>query len=301
MKKRRLFLAVSALMLGLTGCGEHALEGDCECVVSLLEVPKELEMLDENVLEQFVINVELENIYSEKSIDVELTAENDFCKELKLVPGTYLVKYCYAGPHKLVPLEVGAKQEKLELKRDTPLSVDVVITNGEEFADWAWSSEPTREILEENAFSHRVQFEGQLIDVTQITDYVEFTYDNKVGGYDKAVISNEEKGVTIVVQNQSKTAAEWQDCRLAEVSFWKNNVVWGQGAFVGMEVKAAVHAKEGLYGMPDDMSGTVLAGLGYDSTYVSYIEENSGDKLTLEIAPDGEYIAEICYGLEVFE
>ncbi len=301
MKKRQLFLAVSALMFGLTGCGKHALEGDCECVVSLLEVPKELEMLDENVLEQFVINVELENIYSEKSIDVELTAENDFCEELKLQPGTYLVKYCYAGPGNLVPLKVEAKQEKLELKRDTPLSVDVMITNGAEFADWAWSSEPTREILEENAFSHKVQFEGQLIDVTQITDYVEFTYDNKVGGYDKAAISNGEKGVTIVVQNQSEAPAEWQDCKLVEVSFRKNNVVWGQGAFVGMEVKAAVHAREGLYGAPDDMSGTVLAGLSYDSTYVSYLEENSGDKLTLEIVPGGEYIAGIRYALEVFE
>lgn len=301
MKKGLLLLAVSALVLGLTGCGSNALEGDCECTVALQNVPKEMEMLDDNLLEIFSIEVELENIYSEKSIEVELTAENDFKEELKLQPGTYLVKYCYASSGNLVPMEVEAKQEKIELTRDNPLTIDVAITNSAEFADWAWNTEPTREILEEDAFSRRVQFEGQLIDVTEIAKYVEFTHEEQVRAYEKVIIGNGEKGITITVQNQNETAANWQDCKLVEVTFRKNNVIWGQGAFVGMEVKEAVHAKEGLYGEPYNMSGTVLAGMGYDSTSVSYLNENSGDKLTLEIVPDGDYISRITYAFEVFE
>lgn len=301
MKKGRLLLAVAALMFGLTGCGDNALEGDCKCTVALLEVPKELEMLDENLLEQFEISVELENIYSEKTLEVELTAENKFCAELKIQPGTYLVKYYYAGPSNLVPIEVEVKQDKIELTRENPQRIDVAITNQSEFADWAWSLAATREILEEGAFSRIVQFEGQLIDVTRITDYVEFQYENKVAGYEKATISNGEKGVTIVVQNRNEGVADWKDCKLVQVSFRKNNVIWGQGAFVGMDVAAAVHAKDGLYGEPYEMSGTVLAGVGYDRTYVSYLDEKKGDKLTLELVPDGDYISGISYELEVFE
>ena len=301
MKRGRLLLAAAALVLGLTGCGEEALSGDCKCTVSLLDVPKELEMLDENLLKQFEIDVTLENIYVEEAIHVELNAENDFCEVLKLQPGTYVVKYGYAGPDALVPLEVEVKQEKLELTKNNPGEIDVVITNATEFADWVWSMEPAREILEEDAFSRTIQFEGQLIDVAQITEYVEFSYKDKVRGYEKATITNAEKGVTIEVLNPNEDAAEWQDCKVMKVSFSKNNVIWGQGAFIGMDVTKAVHAEKGLYGAPYEMSGTVLAGLGYDSTYVSYLDKMNGDKLTLKIVPDGDYISVISYELEVFE
>ena len=94
---------------------------------------------------------------------------------------------------------------------------------------------------------------------------------------------------------------DWQECELIKVTFKKNNVIWGQGAFVGMDVTKAVHAEKGLYGEPYAMSGTVLAGLGYDRTYVSYLDTMSGDKLTLEIVPDGDYVSGICYELKVFE
>ncbi len=301
MKRIGLLFATVFLVLVLTGCGEDVLAGDCRCTVALQNVPKELEMLDENLLEQFEISVELENIYSEKTLDVDLTAENKFCAELKIQPGTYLVKYYYAGPSNLVPVEIEVKQDKIELTRENPQKIDVVITNQSEFADWAWSCEATREILEEGAFSHKIQFEGQLIDVTRITDYVEFQYENKVSGYDKATISNGEKGVTIVVQNMNEAVTDWKDCKLVQVTFRKNNVIWGQGAFVGMDVTEAVHARDGLYGKPYKMSGTILAGVGYDRTYVSYLDEKKGDKLTLEIVPDGDYISGISYELEVFE
>lgn len=301
MKRGSLVFALVILILGLTGCGKNELEGDCKCTIALLDVPKELEMLDENLLEEFNISVRLENIYTEKTIDVRLTAANDFCQELKLQPGTYLIKYTYAGPVSLIPVEVEVKQEKIELTRGTPLAVDVVITNRKEFADWAWDMEASREILEESAFSGEIQFEGQMIDVTRIADYVEFEQKSKIPAYEKETLTNSEKGVSIVVQNTGDEAVNWRECELIKVSFKKNNVIWGQGAFVGMDVTKAVHAQKGLYGAPYAMSGTVLAGLGYTFTYVSYLDPMSGDKLTLEIVPDGDYISGISYELKVFE
>ena len=301
MKKASLLLAAWALVLGLTSCGKNELEGECECTVALLDVPKELQMLDENLLEQFEISLELENIYSEKTMDVELTAENDFCQELKLQPGTYLIRYSYAGPKKLIPVEVEVKQEKIELTREKPLAVDVLITNKQEFSDWVWKNTASREILEESAFSREIQFEGQMIDVTRIAEYVAFEQKSKIPPYEREIITNAEKGVTIVVQNTNSESTDWQECELIKITFKKNNVIWGQGAFVGMDVTKAVHAEKGLYGEPYAMSGTVLAGVGYDHTYVSYLDTMNGDKLTLEIAPDGNYISGISYEFKVFE
>lgn len=300
MKKGLLLWAVLILFIGLTGCGAKALEGDCKCVVALENVPKELDMLDENLLEQFYVKVHMENIYSEKTMTVELNAENDFEAELKLQPGTYKIDYCYAGPTFLVPIEVESKVEKVELTKENTESVQVAITNESDFVDWAWSMNPSREILEAGAFSHKVQFEGQLIDLTEITNYVEFNYDKQVSSYKKATISGE-KGVAITVLNENDAAANWQDCKLIEVSFGKNNVIWGQGAFIGMDVAKAANAKTGLYGKPASMSGTVLVGLGYADTCVSWLDEKSGDKLTLTIEPGGDYISGITYALEAFE
>lgn len=296
-----LSVIVCMLMLGLSGCGRNALEGNCECIVALTEIPKELEMLDENILDEFYIKVELENIYSEKSMDVKLTADNDFQVKLKLQPGTYLVRYLYAAPSYLVPVEVASRQEKVELTKDSKTTVDIFITNQEDFSDWLWNMDPSREVLQEDAFSHRVQFEGKMIDIEDITDYVEFSYDSSLRAYEKATISNSEKGVTITVLNDSNIDAVWQDCKLIEVSFSKNNIIWGQGAFVGMDVTKAVNAKTGLYGEPSSMAGTILAGLGYSSTKVSWLDETSGDKLTLMIAPDGDSISGITYAFEAYE
>ena len=301
MKKEKLLLAVLILIFGMTGCGKNTLEGDSECTIALENVPKELEMLDENVQKQFYISVVLENIYAQESVRVELNAENDFKEELKLQPGTYLIKDCFASVSYLVPVEVETKQEKIELTKDTPLTVDVIITNQEEVADWVWNGEASREILQADTFSRKVQFEGQMIDVSQITDYVEFTSENQVRALEKATLHNTEKGVSIVVLNETESDADWKACKLMEVRFTKNNAIWAQGAHVGMAVKEAVHMEEGLYGKPDSMSGTVLMGIGYNNTLASWTDKGTGDKLTLEIVPDGDYISEIIYSMEVFK
>lgn len=94
---------------------------------------------------------------------------------------------------------------------------------------------------------------------------------------------------------------DWKACELKEITFLKSNVLWGQGAHVGMDVKKAVHAEEGLYGMPDGMDGTILSGIGYGTTDVSWLDGGSGDKLTLRMHSSGSHISAITYAFEVYE
>lgn len=301
MKKRRILWAILLCMFSMTGCAENTLAGDCKCVVAVEDMPRELMMLDANVLENFYIRISMENIYTEEEVDVKLCAENQFQTELKLQPGTYRMSDCYAASSYLVPIEVECAQEKLELTRDDPKSVMIQITNRDEFVDWAWNCEPDREILQADAFSHKIQLDGQVIELEQIKDYVEIDYEEKVSGFAKVTLNNTKKGISMVVQNTDEDAVGWKDCKLLEIHFTKNNVIWGRGAHVGMNVAEAVHATQGLYGKPDSMSGTILAGVGYDKTYVNWSDEESGDKLTLAISSDGDFISEIIYYLEVFE
>lgn len=300
MKKAGRLLAMLLLLLGLSACGSKDMIGDCECLVEVTGLPKEMDMLDENIQKQIFVCVVLENVYTEKSMNVKLYQEDDFKKVLKLKPGTYRIEYSYAGKTELVPLEVKEKKDSVEVLTDKKAKVEIEVTNPEVVADWIWNQEAGREILQEKAFSRRIQFEGQMIDLTDITDYASFEYDKKIPAYKKAELTSP-KGIAITVLNESEEPADWEQCTLKEVRFAKSNVIWGQGAFVGMTVKDAVHATEGLYGMPTKMAGTVLAGMDYEQTEVSWLDGKSGDKLTLVLDMSGSHIHMIRYELAVFE
>lgn len=295
-------LGMALLMVfGLCACGNEGQEGACECVVELVDLPDEFEKLPENIRKNVEISVAIENVVTEKEVQAYLTEENDFQEVLYLNPGTYRVIYVYAFPSALAELEVEASGEKFELTRDEEAEVEVSVVNTEAFADWAWSMDATREIVQADVFSQTVQFEGQLIELKQIVQYVEFTYDNQIASYDRVTIKNADKGVSITVQNQGEEPAKWTDCEILEVTFRKNNVIFGQGICLGMNVSEIVHEEEGLLGTPDEMTGTVLMGTGYADTSASYIHGTSGDKLTLAIESGGEYIRSISYAFEVFE
>ncbi len=302
MKKGILLGVAMVLMLVLGGCGEKTLEGDCKCVIKLAEFPKELKMLEENIAQELYVGVRLQNIYTEEDMSITLTADEDFQEKISLKPGTYKITSCYAGPSSLLPMEVEAGVESIQLKEDSVATLDIAITNLEVVQDWIWQTNASREVLEAGEFSHMVQFEGQMIDLKQITEYVSFQSEEQIRPGKRLTIScKDDKGVSITVINEGNEMAGWQNCKLLEVNFRKNNIVWGQGACIGMNVTEAVHAETGLYGKPDSMAGGIMVGMGQESTSVSWIDDESGDKLTLTMTASGDYISGISYAFEVYE
>ncbi len=302
MKKGMLLVSIILIVLTLGGCGDKALEGNCECVVRLTEIPKELSMLEDSLEEKIYINVYLKNIYTEEDMSIRLTAESGFKQELHLKPGTYKVTSCSAGPSNLLPMEVEAGQESFQLTANNEAMIEVAVTNMTELQDYIWHTDASREVLEADAFSHMVQFEGQLIDLKNITDYVTFQSDEQIRpGKQLTIRGKEDKGVSITVMNEGTETTSWQNCKLLGVTFHKNNIVWGQGASIGMDVTKAVHAESGLYGKPDSMAGSIMARMDQENTRASWIDETSGDKLTLTITASGDYVLAITYEFAVFE
>ena len=300
MKKVRGVLIVLVILIVLGGCGRNVTEQECECLVELTGLPKDMDKLDENIREQLYVSLTLENIYTKKRVQLRLREEDGFKKELELAPGTYRVLYYYASDRDILPWEVKEKRESVELVKGKKEVLQMEVTNPEEVTDWIWNMQAGREILQADAFSHKVQYGGQMMDVEVLVSQMNFEYEGEIQPYDmKEITSNE--GITIVMLNETEDIQDWRNCTLKSIAFSRSDIIWAQGAYVGMEVKKAVHAEEGLYGKPTGMSGTILAGADYAQTNVSWLDGKSGDKLTLRIHADGSHIDRILYEFAVYE
>lgn len=304
--RRQLRCAVAVicmLVLSLTGCGKKGKldEGDCACVVKLESIPQEFNMLGDNVRSLLEIEVILENITTERQYYFILNGENGFQQDATLYPGVYKVSFCTGDPN-FLSMDISARQEQMDVKRDKVNELAVYIENMEAFSELARNSQPIQEVMQLDKFSHKVQWEGQIIDLEHITDYVEFQnngYDGMVRGYGQVTLQN--SGIAITLQNETSQQMPWTECKLIKVQVGNPGAVFAGGARVGMSVREAVHAEEGIYGTPDSMTGTVFIGMDLDETRMVYYNEASGDRLTLVCDLKGEYIRNIIYEFAAYE
>ncbi|MFG6356826.1 MAG: hypothetical protein K1W26_08405 [Acetatifactor sp.] len=297
---RRAMSLLCVLALSLTGCAKTGKldEGDCACVVRLESIPQEFKMLGDNEKSLLGIEVVLENITTERRYTFALNEENGFAQDASLNPGTYKVYYCSASPY-FLHMKMKAREDQLNVSKGGSNELTVYIENMEEFTDTVWNAQPTREIMQQDKFSRKVQWNGQIIDMQDITEYIDFTLDRQVRGYEQVSLSG--SGIMITVQNQTSESVDWTECELIKVQAGASDVIFPQGARVGMSVKEIVHAQDGIYGTPDSMTGFLLIGTGMDKTGMVYYDESSGDKITLECTTDAEYICDIIYEFAVYE
>ena len=269
-------------------------------MVRLQDIPREFKMLEENLQEQLEISVTLENITTERQYRFELNTENGFQQNASLNPGIYKVNYC-SGSTYFLNMDIAAVQADLEVGLDRENEITVYIQNETAFSDLVWDMQPIREVMQSDKFSRQIQWGGQMIDLENILDYIEFSSDQTVRGYDQITLFNQEACVRVTLQNQTAQEASWKECELIKVQFERPNVIFGQGAKVGMPVREIVHAREGIYGTPDSLTGSILFAAGVDAVGIVYYDEASGDRLTLESGHDGKEIYRITYELAIYE
>lgn len=301
-------LACLVLSLSLTGCDRMGKldEGNCKCIISFTDIPKELSMLEDNVLANFAIHVTLKNIVNEKQYDIRLKPDNDFSQEISLHPGVYQVCSVSASQASNTGISVAADAESLELTEDGLATLHIYVDNAEEFTRHWMSVQPMPEMLLADKFDGLIQINRQVIDLradspAQLISQLDVSYDSPVASYQKVTLTDSEMGVAITLQNQGSEAADWQDCMLVEVYVFKNNVVFPQGVTLGMAPDKVCSGSDGLYGGPDEFTGSLLYGWGFDDTQAIYQDPESGDKLTINLGSDNSSIRSIRYELELFE
>lgn len=302
-KKYRIFAALFAMALFMAGCGKEGKldEGDCPVEIRLAGLPAGYAELTEDQKEQVTVNLQLENIINEKTYTFRLNDDNHFAQNASLNPGTYRVAYCYISGSGAVRMEGEASVKSMDISRDTINIISVSVTNEEEFDQWVAQMRAQFGILRADQFSRKIQFEGQIMDMDQILDYVEFTYDQPIRAYDKVVLDNAEKGVHVTLLNDTDETADWRDCKVIGIRFTLDNVIFGNGARVRMPAAEVLHAEDGLYKTPDSLAGCVLIGADYDDFDAIYRDDRSGDRMTLKVDGRGRHITEIAYEFAVFE
>lgn len=301
--RKRGWVLLFALVAALTGCGNGNLtEGRCKAVVEFADIPEEFENLPRWILEKVEITVRLQNVATETDYVMHLNQDNHFRQKLRLNPGVYKVDYCYLSPAKLCGgMEVEASLQQMELDTEGTSSLEIRISDLEAFRTWAAGMEAVPEIETAELFSRSVQLDGRVISLERIAEAVNFKYDNMVKSYEKVTLYNSDYGIRLNIQNQTTAEQPWTLCTVTGVEFTENNVLLGKGVCIGMPVEEICREETGYYGLPQEMAGTVLIGLGYEQTRAIYREEASGDKVTLCIAPSGNYVTEIIYEFAQYE
>ena len=297
-KQIGIWLLVLAVLCS-SGCGMDKLKaGECVCNIALDYIPQEFMMLEENVGSLMELNVTLKNVENQKNYKVSLNRENSYRAAVYVPEGEYKVVNCGAYPDRLVDLQLGISEKRIKLTAGKERTLSVSIKNEEEFTDWVWNMQMKRKIGQLDKFSRKVQCNGKIFKLQDIAKNIDFSTDRKVKSGKTATLYNRENQITLTVKNTEDQTMVWSDCEIEKVKFERNNVIFGQGARIGMSVYDIANEEKGIYGVPDALSGSLLFGQGHGSTNIIYKSEDSTDQMTLTSSSDGEYIACITYELE---
>ena len=307
MKRRKRYGAVLAMLLmlavGMAGCGNRGKlnEGDCKCTIVFTDIPRELSMLEENIQENFHINLTLRNLANDKLYKIVLNASNDYKAEISLHPGTYQVCYPFVNPKANLALSLSTDKENVTLSPETPSTISIRVDNPEEFTEHWMSIQPMPEMLLADTFCGQVQIDRRIVAIEEILPYLNLTYTKQVTVGEKLTLTDEPRGVTVYLQNRGTETTDWKSCTVYGIHVTKNNVVFPKGVTLGMSAQKVCHTKDGLFGEPDSLTGTLLFGWGMGEVNAVYKDPVSGDRIQLDLGSDGSSIQSITYLREQFD
>ncbi|MBQ9489552.1 MAG: hypothetical protein IKO03_07440 [Lachnospiraceae bacterium] len=300
---RRLLLLTLPLLLLLASCGNRGKlnEGDCAGTITLQGLPKEFSLLEENLQKEFEVRVTLQNMTTDKDYVAVLNQKNEFKQSVSLHPGTYRVS-AYASITSLTHLHVKTTADTVTFERDKEASVIIVPENVDEFTSHWMESHPQAEILSADKFSRLVQVNRKVMPIKDVVTELDLSdMDKMLAGYQKTTLTDNERGVSIVLQNKMSSDQPLSKCEVVSLSVTSNTVIFPDGVSLGSSPAKVCHKQTGLYGQPTRFEGFFLYGWDLDKTKAIYLDPISGDRITITFLANGSSISEITYEMEVFE
>lgn len=282
----------------LSSCRNKEEISNSNLTIKLNVFPQELNELGENVSDLFRISITLQNITTKKNYHYDLDNENEYCAKTKLDAGIYKISYIYSNEF-ITGISADVNEKEVEIKNKEESVLKVYIENKEEFIQRCNNLKPLDEILEADKYSRIVQFKGVLISLENIMESISIR-ENSIGlgtimPYESKIVNDMDSGVTVTLQNQTNETLSWDECVPIKIRFENNNVIFGKGIKMTSGISEVCHSEKGLYGLPDKFDGNILLTYNLDNTSAIYIDETSGDKLTLDFDAGGNYIRSIVY------
>lgn len=175
------------------------------CQIYLDNLPSEYEQLSAQIRDTIEISVSLRNTSSNKKYKAILSDKNGFRQTLDLNPGTYEVYYINISNKLLAMFHVHSSLKSIQVTKDSQTQLPVSIDNPDDLIKAIKNSQPTKEILAENIYSRKVQYNGNIIDLNTINKSLEFpsNINKRLAPGEVAYIpSTSDSTVSIMVQNK---------------------------------------------------------------------------------------------------
>lgn len=288
----------------LTGCNGYGKldEGDISCQVVLNNMPIEFYKLPDNVKEYFEVIITLTSTSTGKKYDFVLNEANSFSCAATLDPGSYKL-LSYSCESVYVPnIEINFSADELIVTENGNNTLSVSLLDADALIAWINASTPYSDIICRDMFSRVLQLEGSVISMTDIIDTYVFDHaSDMVAPHNQAVVSNTYYGLEITVVNNSAASLYARDCEISKISCTTNYAVFPGGASLASTPEEIFHATNGIYGIPTHISGDFLYGSYYNNQTVEYIDEISGDKITILIDAADNRIISIDYEFAVYK
>ncbi|MBP5222514.1 MAG: hypothetical protein J6Z35_05050 [Lachnospiraceae bacterium] len=303
MKRMTRFLIVLLSILFLCSCGKTGKlnEGDCKGIVAFTDQPKTFYKLDDALQNRVVIEVELQNLTTEKIYRMQLSKKNDYRQEISLHPGIYKVTKAYAENSQYTGLTVKATSETMEFTHEQEVRLDIIAEDPDAFTAHWMDTQPLPEIQLAEKYSGLIQINRKVISMKDILPELNLNAENPVEAYKKATLYDANKGISVTVQNTGNSPRNFTECEVISVTASKNTVVFPESVTVGSPISGVCHRKTGVYGEPTRFKGMPLLGWDLDKTYAVYQDSESGNRITIGMNGQGKYIQSITFDFQVFE
>lgn len=306
-----LILLILIASLSMTGCSPvlygNTVMGDCSLNVAFLNVlanssEGSFQAINEDIRGQVEIKVELQNIITERKYLITLNPANGYFYTAKLNPGTYRVIDVDGSMSKYTGMHLSAGSDTVELVRGNDSSnLSIYIDNEEEFLAFQNNLKPEMEIITTGRFSRKLWMDSEIIDIQDVTNHISVDSDTMVKPYAKCDIHDEAKGIKVTYLNDSSEVRSWRACKVIGITLDKSCALLPGGVTLGMKTETVCNKDTGLYGEPHGFEGVAIYGLPIGDLRAVYKDQNSGDKLSLQLDSMNGYITGITYELEVYE
>lgn len=296
--------------LGLAGCTPvlygNTEVGDCVLDVAFINVVAQDKSsafmnIDDDIRNQIEIEVVLQNIITERKYSITLSKDNSFLYEAKLFPGTYRVVSVESSMNEYTGMHVAATDEVVEIDRESSKILRVAIDNEQEFIEFQNNLVASDDIVMLPRFSRKLMISGTMVDVQDAMIALGIQSNEQVKPYAKCEIEDEIHGIELTVLNDSSSSKPASECKIIAIHIKKSTAMLPGGITLGMQAETICNKETGLYGEPTGFEGVAMYGQGLGDVKAIYLDNESGDKISLEINSREGYITGIIYELEVYE
>lgn len=284
-----------------TSCKKDTDESKWNAVANVYvdNLPQEYNDLSEAVKESVSFYVRISNPSKDKEYYISLKQDNKYSNKMNVLPGTYMVNDVVVHSGLLGAFDATISEETLVVERNSESNLVVSLVNPEDIIKRIKKNMESQEILDAGLFSRKIQYGGNVYNMESLPEIMHFNYPSDkmlMHGEEMRINAEDNMGVAIIVKNTSEDKKlPPSQCECIGFEFFNISTVLPKGIKLGLPLDKIVNAKTGLAKTPNYCLGTPLIGMDLEDTTLVYIDEVSGDRMSIYFNAKDREVDSISY------